>query len=225
MFQIKRSIVPFAMAISVSFALTGLGVACSSGDNTSDGAASAEATVSSPASDLRLALHAVLAEHVSLAASATGAALDGQDAEFKAAAAALDTNSVDLAKLVGSAYGPSAETAFLEGWRRHIGFFVDYTVGSATNDQAKRDKAVADLEQYAIEVSELFSAANGLPKDDLVKLVEGHILGLTSVIDAQATGNDELAYTRLRESVEHMQHFSDPLAEATVKKFPEKFKG
>lgn len=213
------------MAISVAFALTGLGVACSSGDANKDGAAKAEPTVSSPASDLRLALNSILSEHVSLAASATGAALDGQDAEFKAAAAALDANSVDLAKLIGSAYGPSAETAFLEGWRRHIGFFVDYTVGAATNDQAKKDKAIADLQQYAVEVADLFNAANGLPKEDLVKLLETHVVTLTSVIDAQAAGNDELAYTRLRESVEHMQHFSDPLAEATVKKFPDKFKG
>ncbi len=140
-------------------------------------------------------------------------------------AAALDANSVDLAKLIGSVYGPTAETAFLEGWRRHIGFFVDYTVGSAKKDPAAKEKAVADLKQYAVEVSDLFHAANGLPKADLVTLVEGHISSLTSVIDAQAASDDRLAYTLIRESVGHMQHFSDPLAAATVAKFPEKFKG
>src|SRR5436190_696464 len=84
------------------------------------------------ASDLRAALTALLGEHTYLAASATNAAIGGRTAEFQAAAAALDSNSVDLSKAIGSVYGADAESAFLTGWRNHIGLFVDYTTGVAT---------------------------------------------------------------------------------------------
>ena len=100
---------------------------------------------SKSASDLRTGYNALLAEHVFLAGAATDAALGGRQAEFEAAAAALDANSQDLATSIGSVYGPDAEKAFLPLWRKHIGMVVDYTVGLATRDKTKQDKAVAEL--------------------------------------------------------------------------------
>jgi hypothetical protein len=47
------------------------------------------------ASDLRVALNTLLAEHIYLASSATRAALGGRSPEFQAAAGALDSNSDD----------------------------------------------------------------------------------------------------------------------------------
>jgi len=87
-----------------------------------------------PGSALRATLNLLLREHVYLAADATGAALGGRKAEFEAAAAALDANSQDIARAIGSVYGADAEKAFLPLWRRHIGFVVDYTVGAASRD-------------------------------------------------------------------------------------------
>ena len=75
--------------------------------------------------DLRTGLNSLFREHVFLAAWATGAALAGRDGEFKAAAGALDGNSIDIAKAIGSVYGAGAEQAFLPLWRKHIGFVVD----------------------------------------------------------------------------------------------------
>src|SRR5262245_5866525 len=92
-------------------------------------------TSSTPAAGLRVGLNALLSEHVYLAAAATNAALGGRQPEFEAAAAALDANSVDVAKAIGSVYGVEAEQAFLPLWRKHIGMVVDYTVGAATGDR------------------------------------------------------------------------------------------
>jgi hypothetical protein len=111
------------------------------------GQAVAMATSSNKAADLRTALNAPLGEHVLIAAVATSHALGGREAAFKGAAAGLDANSVDVAKAIGSVYGPGAQEAFLPLWRRHIGFAVDYTTGGAMKDKAKQDKAVADLVQ------------------------------------------------------------------------------
>jgi LPXTG-motif cell wall-anchored protein len=179
---------------------------------------------SSPASTLRATLNWALGEHVYLAASATGAALGGRDAEFKAAADALDMNSVDLSKAVGSVYGTDAENAFLPLWRSHIGFFVDYTQGAAANNQAKKDKAVADLTGYSQDFAAFISGANpNLSKDAVANLLNTHVGGLAGAVDAQAAGDAPRAFTELRASYMHMQMIGDALAAAIVQQFPDKF--
>jgi hypothetical protein len=175
-------------------------------------------------SDLRTGLNSLFREHVFLAAAATGAALAGRDGEFKAAAGALDANSEDIAKAIGSVYGQGAEQAFLPLWRKHIGFVVDYTVGIATKDGAKKDKAVNDLVQYTQDFGAFLASANpNLPKDVVAGLVKDHVLTLKDVIDAQATGDMNKSYRAIRTAAGHMGMIADPLAAAIVKQFPERF--
>jgi hypothetical protein len=102
--------------------------------------AAAPTVAQTAASDLRTALNTTLAEHVYLAAATTAAALGSRGAEFKDAAGALDGNSVTLSRAIGSVYGDGAESAFLALWRKHIGFFVDYTNGLAKHDKGRQDK-------------------------------------------------------------------------------------
>ena len=181
-------------------------------------------TSATPAAGLRVGLNALLSEHVYLAAAATNAALGGRQAEFEAAAAALDANSVDVAKAIGSVYGPDAEKAFLPLWRRHIGMVVDYTVGVATNDRARQDSAVNDLVGYTQDFGAFLSGANpNLPKSAVADLVKHHVLTLKAVIDAQAAKDQGRAFTALRTGAGHMQMIADPLAEAIVQQFPDRF--
>jgi hypothetical protein len=183
-------------------------------------------TSSTPAAGLRVGLDALLSEHVYLAAAATNAALGARQLEFEAAAAALDANSVDVAKAIGSVYGPDAEQAFLPLWRKHIGMVVDYTVGVATGDRAKQDKAVADLLGYTQDFGAFLSSANpNLPKAVVADLVKHHVLTLKAVIDAQAARDQDRAFVALRTGAGHMQMIGDPLAGAIVKQFPNKIAG
>jgi hypothetical protein len=176
------------------------------------------------AADLRVALNTTLAEHVWLAAATTEAALGGRGGEFKDAAGALDANSVALSKAIGSVYGADAGTAFLALWRKHIGFFVDYTNGVARKDKAMQDKAVKDLIGYADDFGAFLSSANpNLPKDVVAGLVRDHVVGLKAVVDAQANKEWAAAYGKLREAAAHMQMIADPLAGAISKQFPDKF--
>jgi len=148
----------------------------------------------------------------------------GRQAEFEAAAAALDANSVDIAKAIGSVYGADAEKAFLPLWRRHIGFFVDYTVGVATKDKSKQDKAVNDLVGYTQDFGAFLSSANpNLPKTVVADLVKTHVLTLKDVVDAQAAGDPVKANKALRTAYRHMHMIADPLAEAIVKQFSSKY--
>jgi hypothetical protein len=178
------------------------------------------------AADLRSKLTVVLNEHVILAADATNAALGGRQAEFDAAVAELDRNSQDLSEMVAAAYGDSAGEAFLPLWRKHIGFFVDYTTAVGANDQAAADKAVADLTAYADEFAAFLNSANpSLPTASVADLVKTHILTLKGVVDAQASGDPQAAYTALGQAVGHMHMIADPLAAAISQQFPEKFPG
>ncbi|HSE87081.1 MAG TPA: hypothetical protein VLJ79_12720, partial [Candidatus Binatia bacterium] len=135
------------------------------------------------AADLRVGLNSLLGEHVLIAGVATSHALGGREAAFKGAMGGLDANSIDISKTIGSVYGPDAEKAFLPLWRKHIGFFVDYTTGVATKDKAKQDKAVADLVSYSEDFAAFLSSANpNLPKSAVTELVKGHILTLKTVV-------------------------------------------
>ncbi|HZS33104.1 MAG TPA: hypothetical protein VFC42_06970 [Methylomirabilota bacterium] len=184
-------------------------------------AASAQAA---SASDLRTTLNTTLAEHVWLAGSATAAALGGRSGEFKDAAGALDANSVALGQAIGSVYGESAGSAFLALWRKHIGFFVDYTTGVAKKDKAMQEKAVKDLLGYADEFGAFLASANPhLPKDVVAGLVREHVVGLKAVVDAQARKDWAEAYAKLREAAAHMRMIADPLAAAIGKQFPDRF--
>jgi hypothetical protein len=184
----------------------------------------ASAGAQSSAADLRTGLNQLFQEHIYLAGAATGAALGGRNPEFTAAAAALDANSMALARAIGSVYGADAEMAFLPLWRRHIGFVVDYTTGLATKDMPKQQKAVNDLLGYTGDLAAFLSSANpNLPKTAVAELVKGHILSLKAAIDAQAAGDQQLAFSKLREAAGHMQMIGDPIAAAIAKQFPQKF--
>ena len=176
------------------------------------------------AGDLRVGLNQTLAEHVWLAAATTEAALGGRGAEFQDAAHALDANSVALSQAIGSVYGADAETAFLALWRKHIGFFVDYTTGVAKKDKAMQEKAVKALIGYADDFGAFLSSANpNLPKEVVAGLVRDHVVGLKAVVDAQAKAEWATAYGKLRQAAAHMQMIADPLAGAISKQFPDKF--
>jgi hypothetical protein len=177
-----------------------------------------------PAAELRAKLNTLLQEHAYLAAGATNAAIGGRQAEFQAAAGALDANSVDLSKAIGMAYGAGAEGAFLALWRKHIGFFVDYATGVATKDKAKQDRAVNDLIDYTQDFGAFLASANpNLPKTTVADLVKTHVLTLKEVVDAQGMGDQKKAYTALRTAATHMMMIADPLAIAIANQFPDKF--
>jgi hypothetical protein len=101
---------------------------------------------------------------------------------------------------------------------------VDYTVGTATGDRAKQDKAVTDLIDYTQDFGAFLSSANpNLPKSVVADLVKHHVVTLKDVIDAQASKNQTRAFMALRTGAGHMQMIADPLAEAIVTQFPDRF--
>ena len=210
-----RKITAFAgLGLATALALTGCSMAADTSTDTSTEETAVVDTVNSDGSGLRAAIQAALYDHVYLAGAAIDQALnDGGDLtapNTAAAVQALDDNSVAVAALIGSVY-PDAEQPFLDSWRSHIPFFVDYTLGKVTNDQAKVDKAVADLGAYAVSFGELInSVVPELPAEAVQAELEAHATSLLAAIDADIA-NDP-SYYLLQEAAAHMQMTATALA-------------
>jgi hypothetical protein len=179
-------------------------------------------SVDSPAATLRATLTAALQEHVYLAGITTGTALAGQD--YKPAAGVLDTNTQALQDAVASVYGDAGGKQFGDLWRKHIGFFVDYTTGKATKDQAKIDKARSDLDGYRADFGAFIDSATkgGLPKQAVADELKPHVETLFAAIDAQAA-KDPAQFDKLKAAAGHMPMTASILAGAIAKQFPDKF--
>jgi hypothetical protein len=110
--------------------------------------------------------------------------------DFDAIGQALDANSVELAKTIESVYGKEAGDAFLKQWRDHIRMFVDFTVGTATEDDAKRDAALTELGQYKVSFAKFLTENTGLAKDAglqadaVADLLQHHVDQLTNALDS-----------------------------------------
>jgi len=212
-----RKITAFAgLGLATALALTGCSAAAPAATDDSMSSETAVVdTVNSDGAGLRAAIQAALYDHVYLAGAAINQALaDGGDLtapKTAAAVQALDDNSVAVSKLIGSVY-PDAEQPFLDSWRSHIPFFVDYTLGKVTGDQAKVDKAVSDLGTYAVSFGQLInSVVPELPAEAVQAELEAHATSLLAAIDADIAG-DPSYYSLLQEAATHMQMTATALA-------------
>ncbi len=200
-----------------------------SGDTTSTPTTSQSAPATdTAAADLRVLLNNLESEHVDLAAAATRQGFntgDLTDPQFVAAAGALGQNTDDISAAIGSIYGEEAGARFKEIWASHIGFFVDYTVGAKTGDQAMMDEAVQNLNGYVEAISTFLSEANpNLPKDAVAQLVTEHVGLLKEAVDQHGAGDFAGSYdAQSRARVQITNQIADTLAGAIVKQNPELF--
>jgi hypothetical protein len=172
------------------------------------------------AADLRGALTNLLADHVWLAGNALETAvLKGgnlKDPEVQGAVKALDDNSVALSKAVGSVY-PEAEKPFLDSWRQHIGFFVDYTLGKATKDSVKVEKAKKDLDGYRTSFGQLInSVVPELPAAAVAEELKPHVASLFAAIDSMIA-DPNVTQSKLTEATSHMPMTAEILATGIAK--------
>ncbi len=175
------------------------------------------ADVDLTAEELRATLNRLLQEHVYLAGLATGEFLTGNEAGFDAAANELtQSNTGDLADLVGAVYGDDVREQFFGFWNSHIDMFVDYTVALSEDDEAGQQDAVDRLLGYAEELAATFEelTEGELPAAASQPAIEEHITTLAAAVDAQAEGDPDAAFSNLRAAAHHMDGMAEALAGA-----------
>jgi len=217
--------------VLAAVALIGAGCGDDDGDegamNTTEEAVGEAVSTDTGAATLRADLTALLDEHVQLAGIAIVKGVqDGLDSpEFEAAADTLDQNSQGLADAIGTVYGEEARDQFLELWRTHIGFFVDYTEGKASGDEAKAKQARQDLEGYKEDFGAFLSSANpNLTKQAVSEALGPHTSSVFEAIDAVATGNGD-PFAALQAAVDEMPAIAAVLAGAIAEQNSDQFDG
>jgi hypothetical protein len=176
----------------------------------------------STSASYRAIMTATFREHVWILGLLTENMLTGQPTPQQGAQAALDANTSALAVRLGQIYGADFEKALAPLWKRHIDLLLAYTVSA--KDQAKRDKAIADLKQYAIDFGSFMEGANErLVGAEMAAFLTAHVENLRAVIDAQAKADFTAADAAIRKAADHMDGLAAPLVAASVAKFPSKF--
>ena len=182
------------------------------------GAASSTDATATKAAALRAGLDQLFREHVDLTGFTVQTAVTAGVTSPQTAAAlkALDGNTVALADAVGSIYGASARTAFLSMWRAHINFFVDYTVGLATKNNAKVADAQKKLAGYKADFAKFLGGATQIPPAAIATELQGHIQTLEAAIQA-IVAKSATAGAKLQMAAMHMDGTAAALAGGIAK--------
>ncbi|GGF14467.1 hypothetical protein GCM10010954_11360 [Halobacillus andaensis] len=181
-------------------------------------------SVSTPAADLRATLDQALSEHAYLAVVTMQKGIDGAE-DFDQAAAALEMNTGDLTEAITSVYGEEAGAQFEEMWSQHIGYFVDYVNATAEEDEAGREEALNNLDNYREDFSAFLETATegNLEASELAEGLQLHVDQLVGAFDNYEEGSFDEAYEQLRSSIDHMYGVGERLSTAITTQFPEDF--
>ncbi|WP_409252971.1 copper amine oxidase [Bacillus sp. SCS-153A] len=177
-----------------------------------------------PASDLRAKLTHLLTEHAAIATMAMQNGLDGSE-DYQASVNALNANTEDLTAAIASVYGDEAGKQFNEMWSKHIGFFVDYVKATGADDEAAKEEALKNLDNYRADFSQFLETATDgrLSSDALAEGLQMHVNQLTGAFDSYAEGDYVKSFEEIRVAYEHMLNPAKGLSGAFVDQFPEKF--
>lgn len=181
-------------------------------------------SVDTPEADLREDLNSEFSAHAALAILAMQKGIDGAD-DFDAVVTSLNENTEDLTKSVESVYGAEGGKQFNEIWNSHIGYFVNYVTATAENDEAAKEQAMKDLDEYRkVQAEFLDTATDGrLKAADLEESLKMHVDQLLVAFDSYADEDYDKAYDSIHEAYSHMFGVGTALAGAVVDQYPEKF--
>lgn len=181
-------------------------------------------TVETPAVELRATLGTLLSEHGNLAIITMRKGIEGAE-DFEAAKAQLNENTQALSDAIASVYGEKAGQAFKDMWSAHIGYFVQYVMGTAENDEAKKQEALDELSQYRKDFSAFLEKATEgrVEADALAEGLQTHVNQLITAFDAYVAGDYAKAFSAQADARSHLYMTAKGLSSAIVNQFPEKF--
>ena len=170
---------------------------------------------------LRAELSAKLQEHTYLTGLVSGTTLGGGNPE--PFSAALDENSLELSRAIGSVYGDESARRFLQLWRQHIEFYADFSRGAATGNTTVMDNARTALGNYLRTFATFLSTANpNLAEEDVVAELRDSVESVLGVIQAQAA-DDPGQVAKLQQAANMMPQTALFLATGIARQFPAKF--
>ena len=179
--------------------------------------AAATAAPTSPG-QVRAQFEQLLGLHALVAVRQMRSVVAAAPAFGQVAGVALQTNTDELTRLVGSAYGSAQADRFTKLWQHHLVDLMAYAKGVAGHDTSATTKAraalLADANAYG---SWLAGASKGrVTAADAAAGVRMHVTELMDQADAYATGDYARAFRVERQAYEHMFTAGTVLAKASV---------
>jgi hypothetical protein len=216
----KKSLIALPMSAALMLPTATVTFADDHGDHNQK----SDVTVSTPAADLRATLDQSLSEHAYLAVVTMQKGIEGAD-DFDAAVQALEGNTQDLTAAIASVYGEEAGQQFESMWSEHIGYFIDYVQATAEEDEAGREEALSNLDNYREDFSAFLETATEerLEAQALAEGLQMHVNQLIGAFDNYEEGDFDEAYEQLRTSIDHMYGVGKGLSTAITNQFPDKF--
>jgi hypothetical protein len=178
----------------------------------------------SKAADLRTQLDLLLGEHVVVLAK--GLSASSRTDEYTSYLRLLTSNGNDLAELVRSALGDTAATRFGQIWSAQNDYFVNYTIGLVTHNQAKADAAMSGLvSAFVPQFSQFLTAATQIPLDPISQLASEHVFETKTMIDDGVAQSYPKMFADLHIVYAQASRIGDALTPRIAQKYPDKFPG
>lgn len=178
-----------------------------------------------PREQLTSSLAMLMGEHVELAVDAMRAGVNG-DAEFEAAAGALDGNTKAVTDAMSSMFGDDAAGQFNGLWADHIDLFVDYTAAHAAGDDSAMTQARNEFDEVISQFGTALATISGGALSDAAvnEVLTIHEHHLIEQIDVYA-GDDyahahDIAYTAYQHMRDVALVLADGFAEAVGDRLP-----
>jgi hypothetical protein len=179
----------------------------------------------SKAADLRTHLDLLFAEHVTIVAKESAAAINHAD-EYAAYAALLHANAADLSTLLSRALGATTAAQLSDLWEEQNTLLVDYAIGAASHDDAKSKQAAAALTSTFVPAyAQLLASASGAQQAATAALVAQQAGLDRALIDDYAAQRFANFYADLGRTSAHSLLLGDELAAGVVRMYGDKFPG
>ncbi|GGF22206.1 hypothetical protein GCM10010954_21300 [Halobacillus andaensis] len=183
-----------------------------------------EPTAKTPAADLRTTLDQLLSEHFTLATTAM--MKDYHDAEdTEQAYQALDENAKSMTPAIESVYGEEGAAQFEEIFLNHNDYSPDFVEAAKNDDEALREEAEAEVDEFVEEFSEFLATATEyhMPKEAAEEAIAAHEQDVIQTFDHYTNEDYEEAYGAYREGFHRMFDISKAVSTAITTQMPDEF--
>ena len=176
-----------------------------------------------PAADLRVTMNNLFSEHVDVSAEVMRNIID-DSSDLEASKEAQMNNAVEIAQAFGSLYGSNVEELVGEAFIEHIEFSNEYAEAVDDMNQAAKDDADEELDEYLREISVLLaSVIDTVDEETAYSVLRDHEDLLNQAAEQYKSGDYSQAYQTEREALKQIQVVSDVLSQGVVDTMPEDF--
>lgn len=170
----------------------------------------------------RLRLNSLMKEHTIMSAASLSAVYAGIEAERLEDL--MDANSNQIASIMESAYGANMRDTFAQLWNAHMVEYRNYTQAVKDSDEPATNTAKVNLEKIASDLGTLFDENGQNQTKAIVELLMNeHINGTLSVVDAIAKADGNEASNMLKAGYDQSGAFADALTRGMLLDNPDAF--